>query len=206
MAHSDWFEKIATPAYVLDEAALKRNLARAARIKREAGCKILLATKAFALPAAFPMMRDVLDGTTASGEYEARLGHDEFGKEVHVYSPAYADGEVERLTKLAQHIYFNSPEQMTKNLPVLKSASGVEDRHPHQSRLFECHARRGALRSVRPLLALRRDARYARRRAVGARRHSSRACAVRVRRRGLRRPHRTRRAGVSQITSGALKP
>ena len=123
MAHSDWSEKIATPAYVLDEAALKRNLARAARIKHDAGCKILLATKAFALPAAFPMMRDVLDGTTASGEYEARLGHDEFGKEVHVYSPAYADGEVERLTKLAQHIYFNSPEQMTKNLPVLK-------RHP----------------------------------------------------------------------------
>ena len=121
MAHSDWSEKIATPAYVLDEAALKRNLARAARIKHEAGCKILLATKAFALPAAFPMMRDVLDGTTASGEYEARLGHDEFGKEVHVFSPAYADGEVERLTKLAQHIYFNSPEQIAKNLPVLRN-------------------------------------------------------------------------------------
>ena len=114
---------IRTPAYVLDEAALKRNLARAARIKSEAGCKILLATKAFAMPAAFPLMRDVLDGTTASGEYEARLGHDEFGKEVHVYSPAYTDGEVERLTKLADHIYFNSPEQIAKNLPVVK-------RHP----------------------------------------------------------------------------
>ncbi len=117
----DWARTIATPAYVLDVAALKRNLARAAQIKRETGCKVLLATKAFALPAAFPLMRDVLDGTTASGEYEARLGHDEFGKEVHVYSPAYAAGEVERLTKLAQHIYFNSPEQIAKHLPVLKA-------------------------------------------------------------------------------------
>jgi carboxynorspermidine decarboxylase len=116
----DWAQSIATPAYVLDVAALKRNLARAAEIKREAGCKLLLATKAFALPAAFPIMRDVLDGTTASGEYEARLGHDEFGKEVHVYSPAYAPGEVERLTKLAQHIYFNSPEQIAKNLAVIR--------------------------------------------------------------------------------------
>lgn len=122
----DWAQSIATPAYVLDVAALKRNLARAAEIKREAGCKILLATKAFALPAAFPLMREVLDGTTASGEYEARLGHDEFGKEVHVYSPAYAPGEVEQLTTLAQHIYFNSPEQIVKNLPVIRKHPGLK--------------------------------------------------------------------------------
>ena len=65
---------IATPAYVLDMKALKRNMAVAARIKRETGCKILLATKAWAMPAVFPLMLDTLDGTTASGEYEARLG------------------------------------------------------------------------------------------------------------------------------------
>jgi carboxynorspermidine decarboxylase len=122
----DWAQDIATPAYVLDVAALKRNLARAAKIKRDAGCKVLLATKAFALPAAFPLMREVLDGTTASGEYEAKLGHDEFGKEVHVYSPAYAPGEVARLTKLAQHIYFNSPEQIVRHLPILKAQPGLK--------------------------------------------------------------------------------
>jgi carboxynorspermidine decarboxylase len=122
----DWAQTIATPAYVLDVAALKRNLARAAKIKRETGCKILLATKAFALPAAFPLMRDVLDGTTASGEYEARLGRETFGKEVHVYSPAYAPGEVERLTRLAEHIYFNSPEQIEKNLPTLAARSDLQ--------------------------------------------------------------------------------
>ena len=117
---------IQTPVYVLDEAALKRNLATAARIKKEAGCKILLATKAFALPAAFPLMRQTLDGTTASGEYEARMGHEEFGKEVHVYSPAYSPGEVESLTKIAKHIYFNSPEQICHYLPVIKKAGGVK--------------------------------------------------------------------------------
>jgi carboxynorspermidine decarboxylase len=117
---------IQTPVYVLDEVALKKNLATAARIKKETGCKILLATKAFALPAAFPLMRETLDGTTASGEYEARLGHEEFGKEVHVYSPAYFPGEVERLTKIAKHIYFNSPDQIRHYLPILKKAPGIK--------------------------------------------------------------------------------
>lgn len=115
-------DDIRTPAYVLDVAALKRNLATAARVKREAGIKILLATKAWAMPAAFPLMTDVLDGTTASGEYEARMGREEFGREVHVYAPAYAPGEVERLTKIADHIYFNSPEQIALGLPLAKAA------------------------------------------------------------------------------------
>ena len=121
-------DDIRTPAYVLDVAALKRNLATAARIKREAGIKILLATKAWAMPAAFPLMKDVLDGTTASGEYEARMGREEFGKEVHVYAPAYAPGEVERLTAIADHIYFNSPEQIARGLQLAKAA-GLEVGH-----------------------------------------------------------------------------
>ena len=115
-------DDLATPVYILDEALLKKNMSVAARIKREADCKILLATKAFALPAAFAIMRETLDGTTASGEYEARLGKEDFGKEVHVYSPAYSPGEVERLTKLAHHIYFNSPDQIRQHLDVLKKA------------------------------------------------------------------------------------
>ena len=113
---------IRTPAYVLDVTALKRNLGTIARIKREAGCKVLLATKAWAMPAAFPLLRDTLDGTTASGEYEARMGREEFGKEVHVYAPAYAPGEVERLTEIADHIYFNSPEQIARLGPVARAA------------------------------------------------------------------------------------
>lgn len=107
-------ENISTPAFVLDMARLRRNLETAKRIREAAGCKILLATKAFALPAVFPVLRDYLDGTTASGEQEAQLGADTFGKEVHVYSPAYAPGEVERLTQFAQHIYFNSATQLAR--------------------------------------------------------------------------------------------
>ena len=97
-------DQISTPCFVLDLARLRQNLETAKRVREAAGCKILLATKAFALPAVFPMMREYLDGTTASGEYEAQLGAETFGKEVHVYSPAYAPGEVERLSRVAENI------------------------------------------------------------------------------------------------------
>ncbi|MEL6728232.1 MAG: carboxynorspermidine decarboxylase [Pseudomonadota bacterium] len=74
------------------------------------------------MPSVFPIMRDYLDGTTASGEQEAKLGADAFGKEVHVYSPAYAPGEVERLSGIAQHIYFNSASQLTRYGSIARAA------------------------------------------------------------------------------------
>ena len=111
-----------TPCFVLDAARLRANLETAQRIRDATGAKILLATKAFAMPAAFPLMRDYLDGTTASGEQEAQLGAETFGKEVHVYSPAYAEGEVERLTEIAQHIYFNSVAQYQRYGAIAKAA------------------------------------------------------------------------------------
>ena len=111
-----------TPCFVLDIARLKANLETADRVRTETGCKILLATKAFAMPAVFPLMRDYLDGTTASGEQEAQLGAETFGKEVHVYSPAYAPGEVERLSQIAQHIYFNSAAQLERYGSIARAA------------------------------------------------------------------------------------
>lgn len=114
-------QNMTTPAYVLDEAVLLRNMATARRIRQEAGVKIILATKAFAMPQAFPLMRDSLDGTTASGLYEARLGHESFGKEVHVYSPAFDDREIEGIAPIAHHVSFNSPAQLKRYAATLKA-------------------------------------------------------------------------------------
>jgi carboxynorspermidine decarboxylase len=113
---------IQTPAYIADLAVLKKNLEQAAHIRSEAGCRILLATKSFAMPALFPLMRDYLDGTTASGLHEARLGREEFGKEVHVYSPAFTESSIGELLPLADHFYFNSNGQIRRFLPVVKTS------------------------------------------------------------------------------------
>lgn len=113
-------KNINTPAYVADIAAIKRNMAMAGRVKREAGVKILLATKAFAMPAVFPFMRDTLDGTTASGLYEAKLGAEHFGKDVHTYSPAFTEDTLRDILNYSGHIYFNSISQLKKFAPLVR--------------------------------------------------------------------------------------
>jgi len=114
--------QIATPAYVVDMALLKRNMAVAGHIREAAGCRILLATKSFALPAVFPLMRESLDGTTASGVHEARLGREEFGREVHTFSPAYTSGSLAELLAYSDHVYFNSADQVLRFLPAVRGA------------------------------------------------------------------------------------
>ena len=107
-------QDIPTPAYVLDEKALRRNLEILRDVQRRSGCKILLAQKAFSMFAVYPVISGYLAGTTASGLYEARLGREEFGGEVHVFSPAYKADEMSEIAGTADHIVFNSFEQLGK--------------------------------------------------------------------------------------------
>lgn len=108
------FRTIETPCYVLDEAKLLNNLRILKDVKERAGCKILLAQKAFSMFSVYPMIAEYLDGTTASGLYEAKLGYEEFKGEVHTYCPAYKDSEFEEVASLSDHIVFNSIAQLYK--------------------------------------------------------------------------------------------
>ena len=83
-----------TPYYLIDEAALERNLKVLAAVRKRAGVKILLAQKAFSCYATYPLVAKYLDGATASGVYEARLAHEEMPeRENHVFNPAFSDEE-----------------------------------------------------------------------------------------------------------------
>lgn len=103
--------RLPSPAFIVDLSRLRKNLEHLAAVKRESGCKILLATKGFSMWSTFPLIREYLDGTCASGAWEARLGHEEFGKEVHVYSPGFTDEDLEEVLPVAHHITFNSIRQ-----------------------------------------------------------------------------------------------
>ncbi len=107
-------KELRTPCFVVDEGLLKHNLEILARVAKEADCKILLAQKAFSMFACYPLLRQYLAGTTASGLYEARLGKEEFGGETHVFSPAYREEEFRQLLEYADHFVFNSPRQLAK--------------------------------------------------------------------------------------------
>ena len=100
--------EVSTPAYVLEESLLKRNLALLDRVQKESGGKIILALKGFAFWSAFPWVREVLHGATASSLHEARLAKEEMRKEVHVYSVAFTDKEFPEVLSIADHIVFNS--------------------------------------------------------------------------------------------------
>ena len=108
------FTELPTPCYLLDENRLVQNLAVLRDVARRTGAKILLAQKAFSMFSVYPLIREYLAGTTASGLYEARLGHEEFGGETHVYAPAYAEGEFREILEYADHIVFNSIHQLKK--------------------------------------------------------------------------------------------
>lgn len=101
-------DEINTPAYVIDEDQLIKNAEILDAIRKRTGCKIILALKAFSMFSVFPLLRDYLDGTTASSLNEARLGAEEFGKEVHIYQPAYRDDEFPQICNYATQISFNS--------------------------------------------------------------------------------------------------
>ena len=73
------FHTLLTPCYILDESALQKNGQILAKVAQRTGCKILLAQKAFSMYSVYPIMREYLAGSTASGLYEARLGHEHFG-------------------------------------------------------------------------------------------------------------------------------
>ena len=107
-------ERISTPYFLVDEGLLRKNLKILREVQEQAGCKILLAQKAFSMFYAYPLIRDYLAGSTASGLYEARLGHEEFGGETHVFSPAYREDEFEELLTYADHFVFNSPDQVRR--------------------------------------------------------------------------------------------
>jgi carboxynorspermidine decarboxylase len=118
----DIIKDIKTPAYVLDEALLENNLKTLAEIKAKTGCKILLALKAFSMYSTFSLVKEYLDGVAASSVNEARLGYEEFGKDVHMCAPAYKEQDMADIIEYSDHIIFNSFSQWQKHKAEVQSS------------------------------------------------------------------------------------
>jgi carboxynorspermidine decarboxylase len=103
-----------TPYYLIDETRMLINLEKIAQLRERTGVKSVLALKCFAGWSAFDLIRRYLDGTTSSSVYEAQLGHEKFGKEVHAYSVAFSDEDVKTVRRFATKIIFNSVSQLKR--------------------------------------------------------------------------------------------
>ncbi|BAV92152.1 carboxynorspermidine decarboxylase [Candidatus Desulfovibrio trichonymphae] len=119
---------VPAPCFVLDASRLAANAAVLDTVQRRTGAKILLALKAFAAFAAFPLLsrfagNGPLWGVCASSVDEARLGREEFGGEVHAFAAAWTDEEIAELLHLADYIVFNSAAQWRRFRPMITAGN-----------------------------------------------------------------------------------
>jgi carboxynorspermidine decarboxylase len=105
------YSKIPSPCFVLDEKALLRNLELMQQVRKETGVQIIVAFKGFALWSSFKLVREYLDGATASSAYEARLGFEEMKSRAHTYAAVYFPEDFKKVMKYSSHITFNSLSQ-----------------------------------------------------------------------------------------------
>ena len=110
----DSFEKLPSPSFVCEQDLLEKNLKLLKKVQDEADVNILLALKGFALYSTFDLCKKYLKGCCASGLHEALLAKEEFGGEVHTYSPAFKEDEIEEIIGLSNHLVFNSFNQLNQ--------------------------------------------------------------------------------------------
>ncbi|KAB7886458.1 carboxynorspermidine decarboxylase [Poseidonibacter ostreae] len=121
------FDKLPSPSFVCEQDLLEKNLKLLKKIQDEADVNILLALKGFALYSTFDLCKKYLKGCCASGLHEAILAREEFGGEVHTYSPAFKDEEIDEIIELSNHLVFNSFNQLNqfKSKAIGKTSIGL---------------------------------------------------------------------------------
>lgn len=115
--------KIPSPAFVLEEALLRKNLELIAGVQQAAGIEIILALKGFSMWRVFPFVREHLSGATASSLHEARLIYEEMGCKAHTYCVAYMPDEFQEIMRYSSHLTFNSIAQYERFRPQVEAHS-----------------------------------------------------------------------------------
>ncbi len=104
--------RVDSPAFVVDAAALRRNLAILADVRDRAGIKLLSAMKAFSMWRTAPLVSEYLDGVCTSGLWEARLAAEHYNSgEIATYCAGYKEADMAEIVAMSDHVIFNSPTQ-----------------------------------------------------------------------------------------------
>ena len=106
--------RVPSPCFVVDKAAIRRNLTILSDVSKQADVKVLLALKAFSCWSLGDLVGDYLDGTCASGLWEAKLAREKFHGELATYSAGFKAEEMPEILELSDHLIFNSPGQLKR--------------------------------------------------------------------------------------------
>ena len=116
------YNQVPSPCYVIDEERFRDNLRLVRKVSSESGAEIILAFKGFAMWGVFPILREYINGASASSLNEARLCFEEIGSRAHTYSPVYTESEFTGILKFSSHITFNSLAQYKKFSWIVKDS------------------------------------------------------------------------------------
>ncbi len=158
-------DRVPTPAFVVDEIAIRRNLQILLDVKEQSGAKILSAMKAFSMWELASVIGEYLDGVCTSGLWEARLAAEKYSGEIATYCAGYKAEDMEEIVRISDHVIFNSPNQHKRFADFLKNAVHPEENLKPQA---EGSSRR-ALRDASSLPLSRSSGRTAEVVAVGLR-------------------------------------
>jgi carboxynorspermidine decarboxylase len=131
---------VPSPAFVVDEAAVRRNLAVLKDVRDRSGAKVLGALKAFSMWSLGGVVAEYLDGVCASGLFEARLGREEYRGEVATYCAGYKAEDLPEIFALSDHVIFNSPGQMARFMPQIEAARAAGEVFDIGLRINPLHA------------------------------------------------------------------
>ncbi len=104
--------RVPSPCFVIDEMALRHNLEILQDIATQSGAHILAALKACSMWSLAPIIADYLQGTCASGLWEAQLARRYYSGTLSTYAPAFKASEAEAIAQLSDHMIFNAPAQL----------------------------------------------------------------------------------------------
>nr|WP_086248708.1 carboxynorspermidine decarboxylase [Campylobacter sp. RM8965] len=116
-------QDIKTPAYVCQKSKLESNLNLLHYVAKESGAKVLCALKGFAFSPGMPLVSSILDGATCSGLIEAKYAKEHGFKEIHTYSPAFSDDDIDEVLAISHHVVFNSFTQWKRFATKAKNSS-----------------------------------------------------------------------------------
>jgi carboxynorspermidine decarboxylase len=114
--------RVPSPAFVVDEAAVRRNLGVLKDVGERGGAKVLLALKAFSMWSLADVVGDYLDGVCASGLWEARLAREFYKGHLTTYSPAYKAEDLPEILRLSDSVFFNTPAQIARFADLIAAA------------------------------------------------------------------------------------
>ena len=117
--------RVPTPAFVVDEIAIRHNLAILADVKARSGAKILCAMKAFSMWELAPVIGEYLDGVCTSGLWEARLAKSKYRGEIATYCAGYKEADMAEIVSISDHLIFNSPSQHLRFASFLNDSVDV---------------------------------------------------------------------------------